>query len=132
MRMGWSSFVQFSLLSFAPSIITYHLFREKVLGEVEAEKIRIRTLRGKQHRAQKALTGQGSGPTYGYLWVDGVEYKKERYELNLKVIAVVNGEEWTEVKVITFCYESCLRGISQRQIAMTLTRLGIPTQRGSE
>src|SRR3989442_6241212 len=41
------------------------------LGEVEAEKIRIRTLRGKLHRATIALTGQGSTPTYGYVWVDG-------------------------------------------------------------
>jgi DNA invertase Pin-like site-specific DNA recombinase len=98
------------------------------LGEVEAEKIRIRTLRGKQHRATKALTGQGSTPTYGYVWIDGAEYKKERYELNLTVIAVVNGEVWTEVKVILFCYESCLKGVSLRQIAMKLTQLGIPTR----
>ncbi len=47
------------------------------LGEVEAEKIRIRTLRGKLHRASRALTGQGSTPTYGYVWVDGIEYKKD-------------------------------------------------------
>src|SRR6266700_6753416 len=58
------------------------------LGEVEAEKIRIRTLRGKLHRASRALTGQGSTPTYGYVWVDGIEYKKERYERNLTVIHV--------------------------------------------
>lgn len=102
------------------------------LGEVEAEKIRIRTLRGKQHRATKALTGQGSTPTYGYVWVDGEEYKKERYALNLSVIAVVDSEEWTEVTVILFCYESCLKGISLRQIAMTLTRLGIPTRLGKD
>src|SRR5258708_27335974 len=81
------------------------------LGELEAEKINIRTSRGKLHRAQKALTGQGSTPTYGYVYVDGEEYKKERYELNLKVIAVVEGEEWTEVKVIIYCFDCCIKGI---------------------
>ena len=40
------------------------------LGAVEAEKIRIRTVMGKQHRAAKVLTGQGSHPMYGYIWVD--------------------------------------------------------------
>lgn len=102
------------------------------LGEVEAEKIRIRTLRGKLHRASIALTGQGSTPTYGYVWVDGVEYKKERYELNLTIIHVdADGTEWTEVKVIIYCYDSCLRGMSSRQIAFALTRMGIPTRKGN-
>src|SRR5216684_1683405 len=68
-----------------------HLLRavQGFLGEVEAEKIRLRTLRGKAHRASRALTGQGSNTTYGYVWVDGQEYKKERYILNLTVIAMV-------------------------------------------
>ena len=102
------------------------------LGEVEAEKIRIRTTRGRQHRATRALTGQGSTPIYGYVFVDGVEYKKERYELNLCVIARVNGQEWTEVRVVIYCFTSCLKGMSIRQIALSLTRMGIPTQRGRD
>ncbi len=103
------------------------------LGSVEAEKIRIRTVRGKQHRASKALTGQGKYPTYGYLWIDGEEYTRERYILNLTVIHIdANGCEWTEVKVIEFCFDACLSGMSLYQIALTLTRLGIPTQRGKE
>src|SRR5258708_38097770 len=88
-----------------------HFALQGCLGELEAENIRIRTSRGKLHRAQKALTGQGSTPTYGYVYVDGEEYKKERYELNLKVIAVVEGEEWTEVKVIIYCFDCCIKGI---------------------
>ncbi len=101
------------------------------LGSVEAEKIRIRTVRGKQHRAAKALTGQGSHPMYGYSWVDGEEYTKQRYVLNLTVIHVdAEGNEWTEVKVIEFCFDACLSGKSLYQIALTLTRLGIPTQLG--
>lgn len=100
------------------------------LGEVEAEKIRIRTNRGKYHRAKKALTGQGY-PTYGYSWVDGEEYNKERYELNLAVIHVdTDGNEWTEVSVIIFCYDCCLKGMSCRQIAFALTRLGIRPSAG--
>ena len=100
------------------------------LGEVEAEKIRLRTLRGKAHRASRALTGQGSNTTYGYVWVDGQEYKKERYSLNHTVIAVIEGQEWTEVKVICACNEWCLQGMSCRHIAFRLTRLGIPTRKG--
>src|SRR5437762_12836337 len=101
------------------------------LGAVEAEKIRIRTIRGKQHRASKALTGQGSHPMYGYLWIDGEEYTKERYVLNLTVIHTdAEGNEWTEIKVIEFCYNSCLSGMSLMRIAFTLTQLGIPTQQG--
>ncbi len=101
------------------------------LGELEAEKIHIRTSRGRQHRAEKALTGQG-GRCYGYTFADTTEYVKGRYELNLKVIAVVAGEEWTEVRVVIFCYDSCLKGMSCRQIALALTRMGIPTQQGRE
>ncbi len=100
------------------------------LGEVEAEKIRIRTLRGKQHRAEVALTAQGSTPIYGYSFIDGKQYKKERYELNYTVIAVVDGEEWTEVRVVIYCFDECIKGVSLRQIAFALTRMGIPTQRG--
>jgi DNA invertase Pin-like site-specific DNA recombinase len=102
------------------------------LGEVEAEKIRIRTTRGRQHRATRALTGQGATPIYGYVFVDGAEYKKERYERNLSVIARVDGREITEVWVVKYCFASCLRGMSIRQIALALTRMGIPTQRGRD
>jgi site-specific DNA recombinase len=48
------------------------------------------------------------------------------------VIAVIEGEEWTEVRVVIFCYDSCLKGMSCRQIALALTRMGIPTQRGNK
>ncbi len=101
------------------------------LGSLEANKIAIRTARGKAHRAARALTGQGKYPTYGYVWVDGEEYTKERYELNLTIIHVDEyGREWTEVKVIEFCYDEFIKGQSLYQIAFTLTRLGIPTRQG--
>src|SRR5205823_11 len=80
------------------------------LDEVEAQKVLIRTQRGKAHRAKRALTGQGR-PMYGYVWIDGEEYTKERYVLNTTVIYVdINGTEWTEPKVIVFCYDCCLDG----------------------
>jgi site-specific DNA recombinase len=102
------------------------------LGEVEAEKIRIRTTRGRQRRASRALTGQGSTPIYGYVFVEGLEYKRERYGLNQTVIATIDGVEWTEVGVVIYCFSSCLARMSLRQIALTLTRMGIPTQRGRD
>jgi site-specific DNA recombinase len=103
------------------------------LGSLEANKIAIRTARGKAHRASRALTGQGKYPTYGYLWVDGEEYTRERYELNLTVIHIDEfGREWTEVRVIEFSYDEYLRGQSLYQLAFSLTRLGIPTREGKK
>jgi site-specific DNA recombinase len=102
------------------------------LDEVEAQKVRIRTSRGKAHRAKRALTGQGR-PMYGYLYADGQEYTRERYILNTAVIHVdYNGTAWTESLVIDFCCDLCLSGMSLYNIALTLTKLGIPTQRGKE
>lgn len=102
------------------------------LDEVEAQKVRIRTSRGKAHRAKQALTGQGR-PMYGYLFADGIEYQKERYILKTEIIHVdFNGTKWTEPLVIDFCYDLCLSGLSLYTIALTLTKMGIPTQRGRE
>src|SRR5947199_8906170 len=54
------------------------------LGEVEANKIKIRTSRGKHHRAKQALLGQGN-PCYGYKWADTDSYTNGCYVLNLDV-----------------------------------------------
>jgi hypothetical protein len=86
-------------------------------------------LRGKAHRAKQALTAQGSTPIYGYKFVDGEKYKKERYAPNTDPIATVDGEIWTEVRVIEYCFTQLLKGMSTYQIALSLTRMGIPTQR---
>src|SRR5436305_929421 len=76
-----------------------------------------------------ALSSDGRSDEYE--WIDDEEYTKERYVLNTTVIYVdINGTEWTEPKVIVFCYDCCLDGMSLYTIALTLTRLGIPTQRG--
>lgn len=99
------------------------------LGEIEAEKTRIRTSRGKRHRASMVLTGQGNR-TFGLSFVDSKEYTRAYYVPNKEVIAVVNGEPWTEVDVLMLEKKLCLQGMSTRQIAMTITKMGIPTQRG--
>lgn len=101
------------------------------LGEIEAEKTRIRTSRGKRHRASMVLTGQGNR-TYGLKFVDTKDYKKAYYVLNDDVIAVIDGKEWTEVDVLMLEKKLCLEGMSTRQIAMKLTQMGLPTQRGKE
>jgi DNA invertase Pin-like site-specific DNA recombinase len=99
------------------------------LGEIEAEKTRIRTSRGKRHRAGLALLGQGQR-TYGLRFVDTKAYTRAYYELNTDVIAVIDGQEWTELDVLSLEIKLCLEGMSTRQIAMTLTKMGIPTQKG--
>jgi Recombinase len=99
------------------------------LGEIEAEKTRIRTSRGKRHRASMVLTGQGQR-TFGLSFVDSKEYTRAYYVPNKEVIAVVDGEPLTEVDVLMLEKKLCLSGMSTRQIAMTLTKMGIPTQKG--
>ncbi len=101
------------------------------LGEIEAEKTRIRTSRGKRHRASMVLTGQGRR-TYGLKFVDTKQYVKAYYVPSTDVIAVIDGKEWTEVDVLMFEKKLCLEGVSARQIAMRLTEMGIPTQQGNK
>src|SRR2546425_2007510 len=99
------------------------------LGEIEAEKTRIRTSRGKRHRWSVALTGQGNR-TYGLKFVDTKSYPRAYYIPNTDVVAVIDGKEWTEVAVLMLEKDLVLSGMSARQVAMKLTRMGIPTQRG--
>ncbi len=101
------------------------------LGEIEAEKTRIRTSRGKRHRASMALTGQGRR-AYGLKFVDTKQYVKAYYVHSTDVIAVIDGKEWTELDVLMLEKKLCLEGVSARQIAMRLTEMGIPTQRGNK
>jgi DNA invertase Pin-like site-specific DNA recombinase len=101
------------------------------LGEIEAEKTRIRTSRGKRHRASMVLTGQGRR-TYGLKFVDTKQYVKAYYVPNTDVIAVIDGKEWTEMDVLMLEKKLCLEGVSARQIAMRLTEMGIPTQQGKK
>jgi site-specific DNA recombinase len=101
------------------------------LGEIEAEKTRIRTARGKRHRQTLVLTGQGTR-TYGLTFVDTKEYTNAYYILNTEVIAVIEGKEWTELDVLAFERKLCLEGSSTNQIAIALTRMGIPTQTGKQ
>src|SRR6266702_5663945 len=93
------------------------------LGEIEAEKTRIRTSRGKRHRQTLVLTGQGNR-TYGLMFVDTKDYTNAYYVPNTEVIAVIEGKEWTELDVLTFERKLCLQGISTNQIAIALTKLG--------
>jgi site-specific DNA recombinase len=101
------------------------------LGEIEAEKTRIRTSRGKRHRASMVLTGQGRR-TYGLKFVDTKQYVKASYVPNTDVIAVIDGKEWTEMDVLMLEKKLCLEGMSARQIAMRLTDMAIPTQQGNK
>ena len=100
------------------------------LGEIEAQKTMIRTSRGKRHRAGMVLLGQGNR-TYGLKFVDSEKYTNAYYLPNTEVIACIDGKEWTELDVLALERKLCLQGTSTRQIAMTLTKMGIPTQKGN-
>jgi site-specific DNA recombinase len=101
------------------------------LGEIEAQKIHIRTARGKYHRAKLALSGQGQS-AYGYVWASTQDYTNAYYVLSTRVFHDNVGNEWTEVKVIEWTYDGCLHGMSLRQMALQLTSWGVPTREGKE
>lgn len=101
------------------------------LGEVEANKIAIRTSRGKHHRAKQALRGQGNA-CYGYKWGDGDVYTNSHYVLNLDEFSDKQGKTWDEVSVVGWMKNACLSGMSLRQIGFALTQQGIPTREGHD
>ncbi len=101
------------------------------IAEVERGKTFWRTARGMHDRIVegKVLSGRGA-PLYGYKWVDTEDYTRAYYELNQDVICVIDGESWTEVKVVVYIFALALSGYPIRAIARRLTELGIPTRKG--
>lgn len=101
------------------------------IAETERTKTLWRTARGMRDRCEdgKVLSGRGA-PLYGYKWVDTEDYTRAYYELNLDVF-LVNGESWTEVKVVQTIFELYLQGYSLRAIAKTLTGQSIPSRKGN-
>ncbi len=86
--------------------------REKALGDEQRE---------------PKIIGQGTRP-YGFKYVYDEKGKRVGYELNYKIVHVdANGEEWSEVKVVIFIFESAANGSTTRQIAKALNDIGIPT-----
>ncbi len=106
------------------------LSRRAAFAEIERNQMVMRTERGKADRiANGNLPGHGS-PPYGFLYVDTPEETSARLILNTTIIYVdSNGVEWSPVSVCQFIYENALRGVSIKQTALTLTRMGIPTPR---
>ncbi len=100
------------------------------VSELEREKIFIRTTRGRKDRMELGnLTGQGK-PSYGLKFVDTEDYDKSRAVLDDKVIFTQDGVSWTEADVAGYMAQCILEGMSTRQLALTLTRMGVPTRRG--
>ncbi len=108
-----------------------------IQSEDELNNIKRRTTNGKRAKAegrqQDGTIGTqkivGNGPRlYGYKYVYDENGKRAGYTPNYDVILVEeNGEEWTEVKVIIFIFESAAAGVSNRQIAKILNERNIPT-----
>jgi site-specific DNA recombinase len=109
-----------------------NLLRSVYAFEAESEraKIHYRTTRGRLDRVKNGnLTGHGR-PAYGYVYIDTKDETSSRYILSTKVIYKdSDGIEWTEPKVIIFVFELADKGVAVRQIAVTLTKMGIPTPR---
>ncbi len=109
--------------------------RKGLKAEEEIVDMVRRTSAGRREKAlgdpEKNIPPQvvGSGNhRYGYKFVKNKKGTTIGYELNLDVIYVdKDGVEWTEVKVVTFIFESAADGVSLHQIAGILNEKGIPT-----
>ncbi len=81
---------------------------------------------GNEKRAPKII-GQGIRP-YGFKYIYDDKGKRSGYELNYTVVHIdESGNEWTEVKVVIFIFESAAKGVTIRQIGQRLNEIGIPT-----
>lgn len=85
-------------------------------AEVEREKIKERSLRGRRARAESGKLLAARVPLYGYQWADET---KSRYILNPVTAPVVKR-----------IFEMALRGAGTTCIANTLTNEGIPSPSG--
>lgn len=80
---------------------------------------------GNENIKQKVV-GNGLRP-YGYKFVLDGKGRREGLEPDFTIIHVdATGEEWTEVKVVIFIFESSASGISIRNIAGLLNEKGLP------
>ncbi len=92
---------------------------------VERERIRERTMRGRKARAErdKRLLGQGR-EKYGLKFIED----RSKYVPNDEAVKVdESGFTWTKAIVVKHMFNMSYEGVSLRQIAMYLTRKGIPT-----
>lgn len=85
-------------------------------AEVEREKFKERSMRGKRARVATGRLLHGKTPLYGYAWADE---QKDRYVVNPHTAPVVRR-----------IFDEYVAGRSQRAVALGLTASGIPTPRG--
>ncbi|MGZ3629104.1 MAG: recombinase family protein [Ktedonobacteraceae bacterium] len=105
-------------------------------AEEEINDLVRRTMGGKRAKAegrerdgaigQQKIVGNGSR-LYGYNFILNASGKPIGLELNHEIVFVdADGEEWTEVRVVRFIFESSEKDTSIRKIAEMLNDKGIP------
>jgi site-specific DNA recombinase len=104
-------------------------------AEEEINDLVRRTMGGKRAKAsgiekdgtpgQRKIIGNGSR-LYGFKFVLDEHGKPFTIEPNHDVFLDANGQEWTEVKVVLFVFESSKAGVSVRRIAEILNEKQIP------
>lgn len=98
---------------------TFLLAANAFANELEVEKTRHRTTRGKMDRLNDGnLCGSGI-PTYGYRFIDTEHETNARYVIYEP-----------EAEVVILIFEKADQGWSVRRIAIYLTEQGIPTAKG--
>jgi site-specific DNA recombinase len=92
----------------------------------------MRTERGKRDRLKNGNLPGGGKPSYGYQFADTNKEPAARYVLNETIIYTdpETNEQWSEVTVVLFLFNSIADGVSMGSIARTLTKMGIPTPGG--
>ncbi|HVB25729.1 MAG TPA: recombinase family protein [Ktedonobacteraceae bacterium] len=103
-------------------------------AEEELNNIRRRTMNGKRVKIEgnkdkgiAPVIGGNGHRYYGYKYILDERGKRIGISLNVDVIKVdEDGTEWTEVRVITYMFETAASGVTLRQIAKYLNEKGIP------
>ena len=110
----------------------YFLATRAMIAEVERENTHMRTERGKRDRIKNGNLPGGGKPAYGYKFADTDKEPSALYILNETIIYTdpETNEQWTEVTVVLFLFNSIADGISMGSVARTLTEMGIPTPGG--
>jgi site-specific DNA recombinase len=100
-------------------------------SELEVEKFKWRSKRGKMDRLHDGNLGGNGDPTYGYIYVDTEDETSARYIINDVVFCTgKDGKQYSEYTVVLLIFAKAASGDSVRRIAIHLTQLGIPTRRG--
>lgn len=102
-------------------------YAQGFVARMEYEKIKERTQRGRRARVERGGLYGTKTAKFGYIWGDD---EKKTYAYNTEKKPDNNGNEWTEVDIVTRIFDSLDQGVTLRSLANQFTQEGIPTRSG--